>query len=98
MDDSKQYTVQIKGTAYRFTPIPSDDFERVVMVMNMNASAPKVLKGLTSILKRSAGDDQWDAITDRLIAQELDIEDVTVKLFRKLIERQSKDQAPADAE
>lgn len=93
-DSSKYYTIQIKGTAYRFAPIPTDDLERLIMVMNMNAGALKTVKAVTSALKAAAGAEQWDAITDRLISKELELTDVTSELLKKIMKRQGKD-APA---
>jgi len=97
MDDTKQYTIQVKGKAYKFTPIPDSDIEKIMMLMNMNASPFKIVKGLTYVLKDSSGEDQWDEITDRMITGELGIRDITVEIFDKLVKRQRKDQpAPAD--
>lgn len=103
MGDEKQYTVQIKGTAYKFRPITKEGFTLLMLVMNMGASQTKILKALTKVLGESAGPDQWDAITDRLIAGEVDIEDVSTSLLKTIIKRQSKagaqteaDSAPAD--
>lgn len=91
MGDEKQYTIQIKGTAYRFKPLPPEDLTMVMAVLNLGASQLKTLKALSTILARAAGPEQWDAITDRLIAGEVDVSDVTVTVFEKLIRRAAKD-------
>lgn len=101
MDDDKRYTIQIKGTAYRFKPISSEDLSMVVMVLNMGASQTKALKALSKVVSNSAGPEQWDALTDRLIASEVNIEEITVGVVKRLIERQKRDalpDVPADAE
>jgi hypothetical protein len=94
MGDEKYYTIQIKGTAYRFRPLDPEDVVRVSVVLNMGASPQKSIKGLTHLLAKSAGEEQWDAITDRLITGELEVKDVTTSLLKKLIDRQNKDAQP----
>lgn len=96
MGDEKYYTVQIKGTAYKFRPIPNDDLSMIMFVMNMNATGTKTLQALTRVLATSAGTDQWDAITDLLIAKKVTVEEVTVKLLEKIVGRQSKDKGSGD--
>jgi len=96
MGDEKYYTIQVKGTAYRFRPVPDDDIARVVAVANMGASPVKPLKMIMKTLATSTGPEQWDAITDRLIKGELSVEDVSGKLFKKLIDRQKADQPAGD--
>lgn len=97
MDDTKHYTVQLKGTAYRFKPIPADDLALVIYVINMNVSGAKLLKAVSKILAESAGPEQWDALTDRLISKELDVRELTVGLLERLMKRQGKDgTAPAE--
>lgn len=93
MGDSKQYTIQIKGTAYRFKPIPDDDIVRVQLIFNMNASPTKTVKAITRILKASAGDEQWDLLTDRLIEEEISLQDMVVTPVKELVKRQTKDAA-----
>lgn len=96
MGDDKYYTIQIKGTAYRFQPMPLEDLERVVMIRNMNVSEMKLVKALTRVLAVSAGPEAWDAITDRYVAGEIGLTDFTTDVFKKLLKRQDKDAAPAD--
>lgn len=97
MGDEKQHTVQVKGTAYKFRPIPPDKLSMLVFVTNMNASSTKILSAVTNVLSESAGAEQWDAITDRLISGELEIQDITVKLLKTLTERQAKDKSKTPA-
>lgn len=94
MGDEKYYTIQVKGTAYRFEPLSQDQLAKFAIVANMGASPNMTIKALTNILGRSAGAEQWDAITNRLILDEITLKDLT-DLFGKLVKRQSKD-APAD--
>lgn len=97
-DDTKRYTIQIKGKAYQFKPIPSEDLSMVIMVLNMGASQTKTLKALSKVVANAAGPEQWDALTDRLIASEVNIEEITVGVMKRLVERQSKDKADAPAD
>lgn len=94
MGDEKQYTIQIKGTAYRFKPLPPDDIERLMMVMHLGVSNSKVVRALTRVLAESAGPEQWDAITDRYMNGEILVQDFTTTVFEKLIKRQAKDKQP----
>lgn len=98
-DENKYYTIQVKGAAYRWRPIPASDVEMLATVVNMGASTLKSYKALLRILAASAGPEQWDVISDRLIERELGTEDFS-NLFRRLIDRQRKDaeSEPADGE
>lgn len=96
MGDEKQYTIQVKGTAYKFAPISPEDATMLVTVMNMNASPTKSIKALMKALKVASGAEQWDAITDRMISDEITLQDL-MDAFGKLMKRQGKD-APDDAE
>lgn len=101
MDDDKRYTVQIKGTAYRFRPIPFEDIERVNLVLNMNASPTKSFKMLTRVVSESAGVEQWDVLTDLLIEKKVELREITSDVFSKVVKRQLKDlksETPADGE
>ena len=97
MGDEKKYTIQIKGTAYRFNAVTPEDATMLVTVMNMNASPAKSIKALTKTLGVAAGAEQWDAITDRLILGEITLQDLT-DVFRKLMKRQGSDTPADDAE
>lgn len=96
MGDEKHYTIQIKGTAYRFDPVTSEDATMLATVINMNADPTKTIKAMTRVMGRAAGAEQWDAVTDRLIAGEITLKDL-MDAFKKLSNRTAKD-APADAE
>ena len=87
-DEIEQYTIQVKGTAYRFRPIPQDDIAMILTVINMGASQTKTLKALGRVLGDSAGPEQWDAISDRLISGEIKPGDLS-GIFKKVMERQS---------
>lgn len=93
MDDTTYFTVQIKGEAYRFKPFPPEDLERVTMIMHLGVSGSKSIRALTRLLAASAGEEQWDKITDRYMNGEItDVQDITVSLFKRLLERQAKAQ------
>lgn len=90
-DETQTYfTIQLGGKAYRFKPLPQDDLERVVVVGNMGSNRVKVLKVMMHVLERSAGEGQWDEITDRLISGELTTAQVSYKLFETLQDRMAK--------
>lgn len=91
MGDEKQYTIQIKGTAYKFRPLPPEDLERVMMINSLNLSHLRVIKALTKVLANAAGPEQWDAITDRYVDGTITLHEMTVDVFKKLIKRQGKD-------
>lgn len=99
MGDEKYYTVQIRGVAYRFEPLPVAEVKRLMTAIHLSLSGTRLIKALTRILSESAGTEQWDAITDRYMAGELDLEEFTTGLFGRLISRQDKDGAlvPNDA-
>lgn len=96
-DEKKYYTIQIKGTAYRFEPVSSEDATMLTAVINMNASPVKTIKAMTRVMKRCVGDEQWDTITDRLISNEIDLNDL-MEAFKKLSVKTSKDVPADDAE
>lgn len=100
MGDEKYFTVQVKGTAYKFQPISQDDLAMIMFVMNMSATSTKTIKAVTKVLSESAGAEQWDAITDRLISGEVTIKEVSVSLLEKIVKRQKRDDTAAadDAE
>lgn len=90
-DETKQYKIQIKGTAYTFRPLSDDDLANLQLIFHMNASTTRQLRAITAALKTSLGVDQWDELTDRLIAKEVTILDIAGDPVKKLIERQVKD-------
>ena len=98
MGDEKYYTVQLKGTAYRFQPLPPEDVTKLVTALHLSLPGQKIVKALTRVLAASAGAEQWDAITDRYMADEIELNEFTVQLFERLIKRQDKDGllTPAD--
>lgn len=93
MGDEKYYTVQLKGVAYRFQPLPPEEVTKLVTALHLSLSGAKMVKALTKLLAESAGEEQWDAITDRYMAGELPLEEFTTGLFNRLIKRQDKDGA-----
>lgn len=100
-DDTKHYTIQLKGKAYRFQPIPRDSMERLGVLQHLEVSGAKIVRSLSKILAASAGPDQWDEITDRYVAGEFGYQEFTTDLLKRLLERQKKDDPEsfaADAE
>jgi sulfite reductase beta subunit-like hemoprotein len=94
MGDDTYYTIQIKGTAYRFKPIPENDLAMVLTVANMGASQVKILKALNKVIGDSAGVEQWDTITDRLIAGEIKPAEL-YDVFKAIMARQNDKTEPA---
>jgi hypothetical protein len=94
MGDEKYYTIQVKGTAYRFQPMPDDDITMVVTVISMGVGLQHSLKALAGPLSASLGEDQWSAFISRMVAKELTATDMT-KAFQTLLKRQTADKAKA---
>jgi hypothetical protein len=92
MGDETYFTIQVKGTAYRFKPIPPDDLAMVMTVVNMGASQSKSLKALGKVLADSAGPEEWDAIADRLVAREIEPAELS-QIFREIMKRQDQESA-----
>lgn len=93
-DDTRVFKIQIKGTAYEFRPIPEDSLTRVHMMGSLSVSQLKVVKTLTAALAESAGPEQWDAITDRYGAGEVTEREITIDLYRSILERMSEETKP----
>lgn len=103
-DETKQYKIQVKGTAYTCAPMPADDITMVVTVLSMGVSASQSIKALSGPLAASMGPDQFSALVDRIISKELTVTELA-KAFETLLKRQSvkepvkraaKNTAPAD--
>lgn len=100
-DEQKYYTIQVKGTAYRFAPLEPDDVKKVVIIAQMDPTGMKSFKVLSTVLAKSAGPEQWSELLDRYLAGEVTESEITAQIFGRLIKRQDKDgtaPAPADAE
>lgn len=99
-DEITQYKTQIKGQAYSFRPFTDDEMALVVELRYMHASGDRYAMVIMGQLKDASEPDQWDSLTDRLVAREISLEDV-LAAFKKLFERQLKakeNSAPADAQ
>lgn len=88
MDDEKHFTIQVKGTAYRFRPLPDDDVNMVVTVLSMGVGLQHSLKALSQPLSASLGEEQWGQFVGRMVAKELTATDLT-KAFETLLKRQT---------
>ena len=88
MGDEQIHIIQIKGEAYRFRPIPSEDYERIALATSMSMSHNKTFKVLTRVLAASALDDGWDKLTDLWVEGKLTHTELTTDILNKLIERQ----------
>ena len=98
MGDEKQYyTIQVKGTAYRFAPLTPEEIKRVVMISQMDPTGLKSFRVLSQVLAKSAGNEQWGALLDRYIAGELEEVDFTAGVFGRLIKRQGEDERKQQA-
>ena len=89
MGDEKYFTIQVKGTAYRFRPLPSDDITMVVTVLSMGVGLRHSLQALSQPLSASLGEEQWGQFVNRMVAKELTAGDLT-KAFETLLKRQNK--------
>jgi len=88
MDDDKYFTIQVKGTAYRFSPIPEEALAMVLTVVNMRVSQAKSLQAISQVLRESGGEEQWDALADRMIAGEVKPADLA-DIFKEIMKRQT---------
>lgn len=93
MGDEKYYTIQIKGTAYRFKPLPPEDIKRVVMMSQMDPTGMKSFKLLCRILSESCGQETWATLLDRFLEGEVNERELSSDVFNKLLKRQDKDSA-----
>lgn len=91
MGDDKYYTIQIKGTAYRFRPVTPEAFERIALVQSMSVDQAKVIKAVSQALSTAAMGDAWDKITDRWVSGELTTEQATVGILKTLVDRQKEE-------
>jgi len=92
MDDVTHYTIQIKGTAYRFAPLPTDDIKRIMVMSQLDPTGLRSFKVLAQALAASAGPEQWGAILDRYVAREVTEAEITSAVFGRLIKRQNADE------
>lgn len=92
MGDDKYYTIQVKGEAYRFRAIDPEDFERIALVQSLSVNSGKTIKAVTNALSGCALDDAWGLLTDRYLAKEITLQELTTDILSKLIERQTADE------
>lgn len=95
MDDDKYYTIQVKGEAHRFKPVPPEDYERIALVQSMTVDSAKYLKVVTQALSNAAMGDAWNKITDLWVSGGLTTPEATVDILRALVTRQSEDKTKA---
>lgn len=80
MDDtSRSITFQVKGKPYRFAPLTEDQITALMMLSGTRGSAR-----LFKVMALSMGDEQYDAITDRLVDPD---DSLSTKDIGKLMER-----------
>lgn len=90
MDDTKTFKIQLKGKAYDWAPITSEQLERMQLVLAMGASPERILRVITRILESSAGEQQWETLSDRIVDGEIGMEDL-VDHLQKIAQKQAKD-------
>jgi len=83
------YKIPVKGTTYDFHELPTEETSRLVLVLDMAPSPHTIAKALFTTLAKAAGDGVWDQITERFVAQDIDLDDVT-DIFRRLTQRMAK--------
>jgi hypothetical protein len=95
-DDTKRYTLQIKGIAYRFKPIDLDEVAKLKLLSLMEASPDMSVKAVMRILKNAMDDaEAWDGFTDRIVRGAIPLEELT-PVFEKLMKRTLKDAKSSD--
>lgn len=94
MDETKRYTLQIKGTAYKFAPLDLEEVGRLQILSQMNVSDKLTVKSTMGLLKTSLGEAEWDALAMRFVSGEVPLTELK-PVFEKLMKRTLKD-AQAD--
>ena len=94
MDDNKYFTVQVKGTAYRFHPFTEEDLSKVQTLSLMGANV-EMVKAAMTMVSVSVGPEQWAAIIKRVSSGEVVLEDL-VSVLKRVTERQVKEAQSAD--
>lgn len=90
-DDTKRYTIQVKGKAYRFRPLDLEELSRIRLLQFMDVSDGVSTKAVMGLLKRSFGEgDEWDAFAMRFVSGEVPLEELK-PILDKLIKRTVKD-------
>lgn len=89
-EPSKYFTIQVKGEAMRFTPIPDDEAKMVATLVAMDAGQSKIFKGLMAVLRRASSEEQWERLSDRVVSLDVRLEDI-MNVFKRLTERTRKD-------
>ena len=90
-DDTKQYTIQVKGTAYKFKPLDLEAVNRLQVISLMDASPGVMTKGMLRLIKLSMGDEQWDDLATRVMTGEVELQKELNPLADKLVKRTVKD-------
>jgi hypothetical protein len=88
MDDETYFTVQVKGTAYRFRPFETAELTKIQTLSLMGAHA-QMIKAAMDMVSASVGPAQWDALVGRVSAGELVLEDI-VGAMKRVADRQGK--------
>lgn len=88
-DEQKYFTIQVKGEAYRFTPVSEDDSVMIQTLVSMGAGQNKLLKGLMRILRDASTEEQWDKLSDRVVDREISLPEM-MGAFKRLSERTAK--------
>jgi len=90
MDDTKTFKIQLKGRAYDWAPITPAQLERMQLVLAMDASSERILRVITRIVAASAGPEQWETLSDRIVDGEIGMDDL-VEHLHKVAQRMAKD-------
>lgn len=90
-DDTKRYTIQVKGKAYKFLPIDLDAIARLQVIGLMEPSAGVTTKATLSLIKNTMLPEDWDDLANRFMRQEIDLKKELGPIFDKLLKRTVKD-------
>lgn len=90
MDENKRYTLQIKGTAYKFAPLDLEAVGRLRIMSQMNVSDNLTVKSTMGLLRTSLGDEEWDALAMRFVSGEVPLNELK-PVFEKLLKKTLKD-------
>lgn len=96
MDENKRYTLQIKGTAYKFAPLDLEAVGRLRIMSQMNVSDNLTVKSTMGLLRASLGDDEWDALAMRFVSGDVPLSELK-PVFEKLLKRTLRDAEAAES-
>lgn len=97
MDDTKRYTIQIKGVAYKFKPLDREGLSNFHLLDLMEVSPGVKTKAIFRILKETMDPDDWDALALRFFSKEVPLTELKV-IIDRLLKKTQKDWKDAETD